>query len=44
MAFKLNAEHKAIRQAVREFGENEIEPVAAEHDQEKKYPEELRKG
>ncbi|ELY58680.1 acyl-CoA dehydrogenase family protein [Natronolimnohabitans innermongolicus] len=43
MAFTLSDEHEAIREAVREFGENEIAPVAEEHDQEHKYPEELRK-
>ncbi|WP_265109846.1 acyl-CoA dehydrogenase family protein [Halosolutus halophilus] len=43
MAFRLSDEHRAIRDAVREFGENEIVPVAAEHDQEGKYPEAIRK-
>ncbi|MFD1588293.1 acyl-CoA dehydrogenase family protein [Halorientalis brevis] len=43
MAFQLSDEHRAIRQAVREFGENEIKPVAKEHDQEGSYPIELRK-
>ncbi|SEW23252.1 acyl-CoA dehydrogenase family protein [Natrinema salifodinae] len=43
MAFQLSAEHEAIRDAVREFGENEIEPVAEEHDQAGEYPEELRR-
>jgi len=43
MAFTLSDEHEAIRRAVRDFAENEIEPVAAEHDREKKYPEEIRK-
>ncbi len=42
MVFQLTDEHRAIRQAVREFGENEIRPVASEHDQEGKYPEGLR--
>jgi alkylation response protein AidB-like acyl-CoA dehydrogenase len=41
MSFQLSDEHRAIRQAVREFGENEIEPVAREHDEEKSYPHEL---
>ncbi|GGL48495.1 acyl-CoA dehydrogenase family protein [Halocalculus aciditolerans] len=41
MAFQLSDEHRAIRQAVREFGENEIKPVAAEHDQERSYPYEV---
>jgi alkylation response protein AidB-like acyl-CoA dehydrogenase len=43
MSFRLSAEHEAVRQAVREFGEAEIEPVAREHDEEKRYPEELRR-
>ncbi|QLK24828.1 acyl-CoA dehydrogenase family protein [Natrinema zhouii] len=43
MAFQLSAEHEAIRDAVREFGENEMAPVAEEHDREHKYPENLRK-
>ncbi|MFO7927562.1 MAG: acyl-CoA dehydrogenase family protein [Halobacteriota archaeon] len=43
MAFQLSDEHRAIRQAVREFGANEIEPVASEHDQAGRYPEELRR-
>ncbi|MFC6719305.1 acyl-CoA dehydrogenase family protein [Natrialbaceae archaeon GCM10025810] len=42
MAFQLTDEHRAIRQAVRDFGENEIEPVAEEYDQEQIYPEEIR--
>ncbi|WP_222920193.1 acyl-CoA dehydrogenase family protein [Natrinema sp. SYSU A 869] len=43
MTFQLSDEHNAIRDAVREFGENELKPVAEEHDREHKYPEELRK-
>ncbi|ELY92420.1 acyl-CoA dehydrogenase domain-containing protein [Natrialba hulunbeirensis JCM 10989] len=43
MAFSLSGEHEAIRDAVREFGENEIQPVAEEHDREGKYPEDLRR-
>ncbi|ARS90518.1 acyl-CoA dehydrogenase family protein [Natrarchaeobaculum aegyptiacum] len=43
MAFSLSDEQKAIRDAVREFGENEIKPVAEEYDQEQIYPEDLRK-
>ena len=43
MTFRLTDEQRAIRKAVRDFGENEIEPVAREHDEEKKYPAELRK-
>ena len=41
MSFQLSDEHRAVRKAVREFGENEIEPVAREHDEEKAYPHEL---
>ncbi|CAI49405.1 acyl-CoA dehydrogenase [Natronomonas pharaonis DSM 2160] len=43
MAFSLSDEHEAIRDAVREFGENEIKPVAEEHDRKGEYPLELRK-
>jgi alkylation response protein AidB-like acyl-CoA dehydrogenase len=43
MAFQLSGEHRAIKQAVREFGEEEIEPVAREYDEQGKYPEEIRK-
>lgn len=43
MAFQLSDEHRAIQQAVREFGENEIKPVAKQHDQDGSYPIELRK-
>ncbi|MFB6164234.1 MAG: acyl-CoA dehydrogenase family protein, partial [Haloarculaceae archaeon] len=43
MSFQLSGEHRAIKEAVREFGENEIEPVAREHDENKEYPEALRK-
>ncbi|MEF8807791.1 acyl-CoA dehydrogenase family protein [Natronomonas sp.] len=43
MSFQLNAEHEAIREAVREFGQKEIAPVAREHDEEHKYPEDLRR-
>ncbi|MCL7418651.1 MAG: acyl-CoA dehydrogenase family protein, partial [Halalkalicoccus sp.] len=41
MAFTLSEEHRAIRDAVREFGENEIAPVAREHDERKEYPHDL---
>jgi alkylation response protein AidB-like acyl-CoA dehydrogenase len=43
MSFRLTAEHEAIRQAVREFGEEEMRPVAREHDENKSYPEDLRR-
>jgi alkylation response protein AidB-like acyl-CoA dehydrogenase len=38
MDFELTEEHQQIREEVRRFGENEIEPVAQEHDVEEKYP------
>ncbi|MFB6070032.1 MAG: acyl-CoA dehydrogenase family protein [Halanaeroarchaeum sp.] len=41
MGFTLTDEQRAIRKAVRQFGEEEIEPVAAEHDEEGAYPEDL---
>jgi alkylation response protein AidB-like acyl-CoA dehydrogenase len=43
MAFQLSSEHEAIRTAVREFAEDEIKPVAREHDQSGEYPEALRR-
>ncbi|WP_435196862.1 acyl-CoA dehydrogenase family protein [Natronomonas sp. EA1] len=43
MAFSLSAEQRAIREAVRDFGENEMRPVAREHDEEGKYPLSIRK-
>ncbi|WP_254533162.1 acyl-CoA dehydrogenase family protein [Natrinema gelatinilyticum] len=36
--FMLNDEQQAIRAAVREFGEAEIEPVASEYDESHEYP------
>ncbi|MFB6198249.1 MAG: acyl-CoA dehydrogenase family protein, partial [Halobacteriaceae archaeon] len=41
MTFRLSDEHRAIRQAVREFGVEEIEPVAREHDENREYPHDL---
>jgi acyl-CoA dehydrogenase len=43
MSFQLSNEQRAIKEAVREFAEDEIEPVAREHDENKEYPEELRR-
>jgi alkylation response protein AidB-like acyl-CoA dehydrogenase len=43
MSFQLSGEHEAIRDAVREFAESEIQPVAREHDETHTYPEELRR-
>jgi alkylation response protein AidB-like acyl-CoA dehydrogenase len=36
--FALSDEHEAIRQAARTFAEEEIEPVAQEHDESHEYP------
>jgi acyl-CoA dehydrogenase len=41
MDFELSEEQKQIRDEVRRFAENEIEPVAKEHDVEEKYPHEV---
>ncbi|MFC4551199.1 MULTISPECIES: acyl-CoA dehydrogenase family protein [Halorussus] len=41
MAFQLSDEQRAIRQAVRKFGEEEIRPVAREHDETGEYPADL---
>ena len=43
MSFQTSAEHEAIRKAVREFGEEELRPVAREHDEQQIYPEDLRR-
>ncbi|MFC7177523.1 acyl-CoA dehydrogenase family protein [Halosegnis marinus] len=43
MVFKTDGAHDAVRRAVREFGEEEIRPVAQEHDENKEYPLEIRK-
>jgi alkylation response protein AidB-like acyl-CoA dehydrogenase len=42
MSFELTAEQQAIREAVRDFGESEIRPVAKEYNEQGRYPEELR--
>jgi alkylation response protein AidB-like acyl-CoA dehydrogenase len=39
--FGLTEEHRAIREAVRAFGEQEIRPVASEHDENREYPHDL---
>jgi alkylation response protein AidB-like acyl-CoA dehydrogenase len=44
MPFELTAEQRAIREAVRDFGESEIRPVAKEYNEERRYPEELRQA
>ncbi|WP_348612150.1 acyl-CoA dehydrogenase family protein [Halobaculum rarum] len=41
MSFQLSSEQEAIRDVVREFGENEIRPVAREHDETREYPDDL---
>lgn len=41
MSFQLSDEQQAVREVVRDFGMNEIRPVAREHDEEKKYPHDL---
>jgi hypothetical protein len=41
MSFQLTAEQEAIREAVREFGENEIRPIADEYEAAERYPHEL---
>jgi alkylation response protein AidB-like acyl-CoA dehydrogenase len=41
MSVRLTPEQEAIRDAVREFGEQEIRPVAAEYEAEGRYPDEL---
>lgn len=41
MAFQLSDEQQAVRDVVREFGENEIRPVAREHDESGNYPRDL---
>jgi hypothetical protein len=41
MTFQLTAEQSAIREAVREFGTEEIRPVAREYEDEHRYPADL---
>ncbi len=41
MEFGLSQEQKQIQKTVREFAENEIKPVANEHDREEKYPHDV---
>jgi alkylation response protein AidB-like acyl-CoA dehydrogenase len=41
MDFDLPSEIEQIREEVRKFGENEIEPVATEYDVEEKYPHDI---
>jgi acyl-CoA dehydrogenase len=39
ISFELNDEQKAIQKVAHEFADKEIRPVAAEYDEEEKYPE-----
>jgi alkylation response protein AidB-like acyl-CoA dehydrogenase len=41
MEFGLSAEQRQIRDEVRKFAENEIKPIASEHDRKEKYPHDL---
>ncbi len=41
MSFELNDQQRAVREAVRDFGREEIEPVAREHDETHRYPRKL---
>ena len=41
MDFELSDQQQQIRDEVRRFGENEIEPIATEYDREEKFPHEV---
>ncbi len=41
--FSLTEEQRAVRQTAREFAENEVEPVAREHEESGEWPEEVWK-
>ena len=41
MDFELSDQQQQIRDEVRRFGENEIRPIATEHDREEKFPHEV---
>lgn len=41
MSFELTDEQRAVRHAVRDFGEREIEPVARDYDETREYPMDL---
>ncbi len=43
MDFALSKEQLMIQQMVREFAQNEIEPVVAEYEAEGRFPEEIIK-
>ena len=38
MDFKLDKEHQMLRKLYREFAENEVKPLAAEVDEEERFP------
>jgi butyryl-CoA dehydrogenase len=40
MEFKLSKKHELFRQMIREFAENEVKPIAAEVDEEERFPKE----
>ena len=39
--FSLTEEQRAVRQTAREFAENEVEPVAREHEESGEWPEDV---
>ncbi len=41
ISFELSDEQEAIRKVAHEFAEKEIRPIAAEHDEEEKYPQDF---
>ena len=41
MEFKLNDEQQLLRDMIREFTEKEVRPIAAEIDENERFPEEL---
>ena len=43
MNFKLSEEHEMIRKMVRDFAKNEVEPTAAERDEEERFDMDLFK-
>ena len=43
MNFNLTKEQEAVRKMVRKFAENEVEPIAAEHDKTHEFPWEVAK-
>lgn len=40
MDFKLSKEHELLRKMYREFAQNEVKPLAAELDEEERFPKE----